>query len=121
MRTRTCVAGGGAYKYAELFKQRLGLVLEKEDEMHCLVAGCNFLLKAITHEAFRYENSTSSFVPTTGACGWYQGSSALESPLTSAVLGASALGLANGNTGSSTACTEVATEMAPWSPDIANI
>jgi hypothetical protein len=36
--------------------------------MHCLVTGCNFLLKAITHEAFRYENSTSSFVPTTG--GW---------------------------------------------------
>ena len=37
--------GGGAYKYADLFKERLGVSLEKEDEMDCLVAGANFLLK----------------------------------------------------------------------------
>lgn len=37
--------GGGAYKYADLFKQRLGITLDKEDEMDCLVAGANFLLK----------------------------------------------------------------------------
>ena len=29
--------------------------LEKEDEMECLVSGCNFLLKAIRHEAFTFE------------------------------------------------------------------
>ncbi|GFH27130.1 DUF89 domain-containing protein, partial [Haematococcus lacustris] len=58
---------GGAYKHAELFKQRLGVVLEKEDEMGCLVAGCNFLLKAITHEAFTFENSSANFVPTNEA------------------------------------------------------
>jgi hypothetical protein len=37
--------GGGAYKYADLFKERLGVSLEKEDEMDCLVSGANFLLK----------------------------------------------------------------------------
>lgn len=37
--------GGDAYKYADLFKERLGMVLNKEDEMDCLVAGANSLLK----------------------------------------------------------------------------
>lgn len=37
--------GGGAYKYADLFKEKLGICLDKEDEMDCLVAGSNFLLK----------------------------------------------------------------------------
>lgn len=37
--------GGGAYKYADLFKERLGISLKKEDEMDCLVAGADFLLK----------------------------------------------------------------------------
>ena len=37
--------GGGAYKYTDLFKERLGINLDKEDEMDCLVAGANFLLK----------------------------------------------------------------------------
>lgn len=37
--------GGGAYKYADVFKERLGVSLDKEDEMDCLVAGANFLLK----------------------------------------------------------------------------
>lgn len=37
--------GGGAYKFADVFKERLGVSLDKEDEMDCLVAGANFLLK----------------------------------------------------------------------------
>ncbi|KAG2707576.1 hypothetical protein I3760_05G153400 [Carya illinoinensis] len=37
--------GGGAYKYADLFEEKLGICLDKEDEMDCLVAGANFLLK----------------------------------------------------------------------------
>ncbi|MCH92930.1 pantothenate kinase 2-like, partial [Trifolium medium] len=37
--------GGGSYKYADLFKERLGIILDKEDEMDCLVAGSNFLLE----------------------------------------------------------------------------
>lgn len=42
--------GGGAYKYADLFKERLGVSIEKEDEMSCLVAGANFLLKVVRSE-----------------------------------------------------------------------
>ena len=41
----TKATGGGAYKFADLFKERLGISLDKEDEMDCLVAGANFLLK----------------------------------------------------------------------------
>lgn len=37
--------GGGAYKYVDLFKEKLGICLDKADEMDCLVAGSNFLLK----------------------------------------------------------------------------
>ncbi|KAM1782016.1 hypothetical protein PS2_040088 [Malus domestica] len=37
--------GGGAFKYAYLFKEKLGISLDKADEMDCLVAGANFLLK----------------------------------------------------------------------------
>lgn len=64
-------AGGGAHKYSEIFKEKLGVLLEKEDEMVCLVAGCNFFLKAIAHEAFMYESGLPSFVPTNG--GWVGG------------------------------------------------
>ena len=40
------------------------MLLEKEDEMDCLVGGANFLLKAIHHEAFMYENSQTVFTPS---------------------------------------------------------
>ncbi|KAL4445797.1 hypothetical protein ABPG77_008996 [Micractinium sp. CCAP 211/92] len=61
---RMCVkaTGGGAYKYAELFKERLGLIIEGEDEMACAVEGCNFLLNAVRHEAFQYENGQMKFI-----------------------------------------------------------
>lgn len=54
--------GGGAYKFADLFKERLGVSLDKEDEMDCLVAGANFLLKAIRHEAFTHMEGVKEFV-----------------------------------------------------------
>ncbi|KAL0925008.1 hypothetical protein M5K25_003314 [Dendrobium thyrsiflorum] len=54
--------GGGAYKYADDFKERLGVSLDKEDEMNCLVAGANFLLKAIRHEAFTHMEGQKEFV-----------------------------------------------------------
>ncbi|XP_068641687.1 pantothenate kinase 2-like isoform X2 [Aristolochia californica] len=54
--------GGGAYKYADIFKERLGVSLDKEDEMDCLVAGANFLLKAIRHEAFTHMEGQKEFV-----------------------------------------------------------
>ncbi|RMZ52550.1 hypothetical protein APUTEX25_003693, partial [Auxenochlorella protothecoides] len=61
---RVKATGGGAFKYAERFKERLGLILEREDEMSCLVEGCNFLLKAVRHEAFMYENQQMIFEET---------------------------------------------------------
>ncbi|KAJ8449095.1 hypothetical protein Cgig2_004150 [Carnegiea gigantea] len=54
--------GGGAYKFADLFKERLGVSLDKEDEMDCLVAGAHFLLKAIRHEAFTHMEGQKEFV-----------------------------------------------------------
>ncbi|KAK9669453.1 hypothetical protein RND81_13G131200 [Saponaria officinalis] len=54
--------GGGAFKFADLFKERLGVSLDKEDEMNCLVAGANFLLKAIRHEAFTHMEGHKEFV-----------------------------------------------------------
>ncbi|KAK4843952.1 hypothetical protein QYF36_014722 [Acer negundo] len=54
--------GGGAFKFADLFKERLGVSLDKEDEMDCLVAGANFLLKAIRHEAFTHIEGRKEFV-----------------------------------------------------------
>ncbi|XP_038685957.1 pantothenate kinase 2-like isoform X1 [Tripterygium wilfordii] len=54
--------GGGAYKFANVFKERLGVSLDKEDEMDCLVAGANFLLKAIRHEAFTHMEGQKEFV-----------------------------------------------------------
>ncbi|KAI3847606.1 hypothetical protein MKX03_024391, partial [Papaver bracteatum] len=39
------VTGAGAYKFADLFMEKIGVTVEKEDEMDCLVLGANFLLK----------------------------------------------------------------------------
>lgn len=45
-------------------QERLGVLLEKEDEMDCAVSGCNFLLKAVRHEAFSYEDGKAAFSST---------------------------------------------------------
>lgn len=37
--------GGGAFKFADLFKEKLGISLDKVEEMGSLVSGANFLLK----------------------------------------------------------------------------
>ncbi|KAJ1699249.1 hypothetical protein LUZ63_007761 [Rhynchospora breviuscula] len=54
--------GGGAFKYADIFRERLGVSLEKEDEMGSLIAGANFLLRAIRHEAFTHMDGQKEFV-----------------------------------------------------------
>uniref|UniRef100_A0A7N0VEI0 pantothenate kinase n=1 Tax=Kalanchoe fedtschenkoi TaxID=63787 RepID=A0A7N0VEI0_KALFE len=54
--------GGGAYKFTDLFKEKLGISLDKEDEMDCLVSGANFLLKAVHQEAFTCLNGQKEFV-----------------------------------------------------------
>ncbi len=69
------------------------MLLEKEDEMDCLVGGANFLLKAIHHEAFMYENSQTVFTPSncelpdlrdslTGAANLFSGDAHAMSPHT---------------------------------------
>ncbi|KAL6969448.1 Pantothenate kinase 2, mitochondrial [Sarracenia purpurea var. burkii] len=54
--------GGGAYKFADLFKEKLGVSLDKVDEMDCLVAGANFLLKVVHPEAFTYIDGREEYV-----------------------------------------------------------
>jgi len=55
-RTNTVNAtGGGAYKYAEVVKEKLGITFEKYDEMKCLIDGLNFLLQNVDGEAFTYD------------------------------------------------------------------
>ncbi|GFS24453.1 pantothenate kinase [Elysia marginata] len=48
------VTGGGAYKYTDLIQSKLGVTVDKVDEIACLIEGCNFLLKHIPDEAFCY-------------------------------------------------------------------
>ncbi|KAI3965971.1 hypothetical protein MKX01_010928 [Papaver californicum] len=48
------VTGAGAHKYADFFMEKLGLTVEKEDEMDCLAVGVNFLLKVFQDEAFTF-------------------------------------------------------------------
>uniref|UniRef100_A0A6A7G058 4'-phosphopantetheine phosphatase n=2 Tax=Hirondellea gigas TaxID=1518452 RepID=A0A6A7G058_9CRUS len=49
------VTGGGAYKYSDLIQEKLGLIVDKEDEMACLIKGCNFLLRNIPDEQFEFD------------------------------------------------------------------
>ncbi|XP_067943984.1 4'-phosphopantetheine phosphatase-like [Watersipora subatra] len=64
------VTGGGAFKYKDLITETLGCQIDKEDEIDCLVRGCNFLLKSISDESFIYQaeqkagQSRFKFLPT---------------------------------------------------------
>ncbi|KAI0214222.1 4'-phosphopantetheine phosphatase [Lamellibrachia satsuma] len=49
------VTGGGAHRYKDILSNTLGVQVDKEDEMECLIKGCNFLLKNITDEAYIYQ------------------------------------------------------------------
>lgn len=48
--------GGGAFKFADIFKDRLGVSLDKLDEIDSVVAGANFLLKELPGESFTHMN-----------------------------------------------------------------
>ncbi|XP_076863917.1 4'-phosphopantetheine phosphatase isoform X5 [Brachyhypopomus gauderio] len=52
--------GGGAYKFKDLIEKKLKLKVDKEDEMSCLIKGCNFVLKNIPHEVFVYAKHADS-------------------------------------------------------------
>lgn len=54
--------GGGAHRFAERFRERLGVILRREDEMACLVTGCTFLLRAVQHEAFHFRDGECCFL-----------------------------------------------------------
>ncbi|XP_047307659.1 pantothenate kinase 1 isoform X2 [Impatiens glandulifera] len=54
--------GGGAFKFADLFKDKLDIVFDKVDEMECLVSGANFLLKTVHPEAYTYMDGQKEYV-----------------------------------------------------------
>ena len=54
--------GGGAYKHVEDFSSRLGLELEKVDEMESLVTGTNFLLSVIQDEGFTFWKGKKDYI-----------------------------------------------------------
>lgn len=48
--------GGGAFKFSSLFESRLGIELQKTDEMDGLIKGLNFVLKYAPEECYTYVN-----------------------------------------------------------------
>ncbi|XP_046852774.1 4'-phosphopantetheine phosphatase-like isoform X2 [Xenia sp. Carnegie-2017] len=48
------VTGGGAFKYRDMITKKLGVRVDKEDEMQCLIRGCNFMLHNIPNEVFEF-------------------------------------------------------------------
>lgn len=47
--------GGGAHKYYDLFSERLGVEVRREDEMECLITGLNFIT-SIPNEAYFFSD-----------------------------------------------------------------
>ncbi|KAM9859288.1 4'-phosphopantetheine phosphatase-like [Aulostomus maculatus] len=52
--------GGGAHKFKELIERKLGLKVDTEDEMTCLIKGCNFVLRNVPHEPSTYAKHADS-------------------------------------------------------------
>ncbi|KAJ3107969.1 hypothetical protein HDU97_002549 [Phlyctochytrium planicorne] len=48
--------GGGSHKFYDHFRETLGVTVQKEDEMECLISGLNFLVREIPDEAFTYDD-----------------------------------------------------------------
>ncbi|KAF8410669.1 hypothetical protein HHK36_003201 [Tetracentron sinense] len=59
---RIKATGGGAYKFANVFSERLGVTFDKMDEIASVVVGANFLLQEIDHEAFTHMNGEKIFI-----------------------------------------------------------
>lgn len=47
--------GGGSHKYYDMFREKLGIQVQREDEMECLITGLNFLVRQIEYEVFTYD------------------------------------------------------------------
>nr|POE96582.1 pantothenate kinase 1 [Quercus suber] len=54
--------GGGAYKYADIFRDRLDITFDIVDEIASTVAGANFLLQEIDREAFTHISGKKTYV-----------------------------------------------------------
>lgn len=49
--------GGGAYKFYDRIRERLGVDVAREDEMECLIKGLDFFITQIPNEVFTYNDS----------------------------------------------------------------
>jgi type II pantothenate kinase len=47
--------GGGSHKFYDMFREKLGVQMQREDEMECLINGLNFLVRQIQYEVFTYD------------------------------------------------------------------
>ncbi len=63
--------GGGAYKFSDLFQERLGITLRKMDELDCLMRGLEFVLQHVVGECYTYkpDKSLSMPLPSPGSSG----------------------------------------------------
>lgn len=49
--------GGGAFKFYDRIKERLGVDVVREDEMECLIMGLDFFITEIPMEVFTYDDT----------------------------------------------------------------
>lgn len=49
--------GGGAYKFYDRIRERLGVDVRREDEMECLIGGLDFFITEIPMEVFTYNEA----------------------------------------------------------------
>lgn len=49
--------GGGAYKFYDRIRERLGVEVQREDEMECLIKGLDFFITEIPSEVFTYNDA----------------------------------------------------------------
>ncbi|KAI1801589.1 fumble-domain-containing protein [Daldinia bambusicola] len=59
--------GGGAYKYYDRIRQRLGVDVLREDEMECLIIGLDFFITEIPREVFTYSETDPMHFATPSA------------------------------------------------------
>lgn len=75
--------GGGAYKFSDLFQDRLAITLRKMDELDCLMRGLEFVLQHVVGECYTYKPD-KSLATVTGSgldrMPWRSSSGAAVSP-----------------------------------------
>ena len=47
--------GGGAHKYSDTLEHQLGITMKRFDELQCLVAGMQFVLRTVVGECYSYQ------------------------------------------------------------------